>query len=217
MKLEEVLAKITKAEELTDEEKAFVKDWKPVDAEGLANSRAANARKDAEAKTIEAQTQIDKLKAEIAELKDSDLSDKEKSDKEFVKISDALIEAKKVIEDLEKTKVSMGRTHGIDKLMAGIRTVKGVDPELVRQGISRALNDVDLTDKDAVEKAIMAFKTGNPSVFLADSNSGAGSKGGGDSGTGTTYTREQIDNMSLDEFEKNQEAIGKQNAAGLIK
>ncbi len=86
MDIKEVIAKIVAGEELTDEEKKYLADWK--DDGRIPKSRLdqeIQRRKDAEGKGSELSAKVDELTAQIEELKNAGLTDAEKAKSEFSK------------------------------------------------------------------------------------------------------------------------------------
>lgn len=209
MKIEEVLAKVIKGEELTADEKAFAEKFETVDVDAVANSRAATARKDAEKKTAELQTQLETMKQQMDELRNKDLTADEKAKQATDKL---LLELETVKAESVAAKAqneSMSRQHEIDKIYSGIKVINGVSPDLVRSALASTLTDVDLTDKDTVKTKIDEFITGNQALIAADTGGGSGSTPPG--GVNTTgkrvYTRAELGSMSTDEFTKNEADI----------
>ena len=86
MELKEVIAKIVAGEQLTDDEKKYLADWK--DDGRIPKARLdqeIQKRKDAEGKQSELSAKVDALTEQLEELKSAGMTDAEKAKSEFSK------------------------------------------------------------------------------------------------------------------------------------
>ncbi len=219
MKIKDVLAKLGKHEDLTDEEKTFLADYVEPDVDKVANSRAAEARRDAEEKHNLTKEELEKLQKKLEEIDNSKLSDSEKVKKQIEELDKQLAAEIVKGEALEKKNTGLSRDHKIEKIMRTLRFVSGFDPESGKTLIANRLKDVDLDDKDAVAKVIEEFKAGNAALIAVDTDGGTGSDHTGDDGPTTkqTYTPAQIASMSPEDYQKHKVALKAAEAAGEIK
>ena len=166
MNIKDVLAKISKGETLTDEDKAIITDYDPDKA---VNSSAAAARKSAEAKLKEKESELQKLqdaielqRAEAEEKANANKPELEKLTKEMEKLKKGLADKETSVQQLIQEKRQMVRGGRIGRIMAGLKFVEGLDPEIVRLGIEKALatiGDEDLESEDTVNPILEAFKS----------------------------------------------------------
>lgn len=181
MNIKELLAKISKGEALTDEEKAFVAAYDP---EKVVNSTAAAARKSAEAKLREKEADLEKLKADIAALQaeaeekvNASKPELEKLTREMEKLQKGLADKESAVQQLIQEKRQMIRNGKISRIMAGLKFVEGLDPDIVRLGVEKSLaviSDDDLDSEDAVNPVLEMFKAKNKAILADTSGHGSG-------------------------------------------
>ena len=203
MNIKELLAKVTKGETLTDEEKAFVAAYDP---DKVVNSTAAAARKSAEAKLREKETELQKLNADIEALRveaeekaNANKPELEKLSKELEKLKKGLADKDAAYAKLESEKRQMIRSGKIGKIMSGFKFVDGLDPDIPRLGIEKALaeiKDEDLDTEELVKPVIDKFKASNKAILADTSGHGAGNPPKDGTG-GTSYSQQKpVDQMS---------------------
>ena len=129
MNIKELLAKISKGEALTDEEKAFVAAYDP---EKVVNSTAAAARKSAEAKFKEKEVELQKLQSDIEALRveaeekaNANKPELEKMTREMEKLQKGLADKESAVQQLVQEKRQMIRNGKISRIMAGLKFVEG--------------------------------------------------------------------------------------------
>jgi hypothetical protein len=186
MDIKAILAKAAKGEALSDEEKTALAAYDPDKA---ADSKAAAARKEAE-------KQRDALKAQLADL-ETKLEDAGNAGKSEVELLKKQVE--KLSKDLEGQKLAVTKAEGekralvrgtmLDRIMAGLKLVDGVDAALPRLALERALADVqdaDLESEASVKPVLDEFRAKNKALLLDDSGGGGGTppKDGAGSGGG---------------------------------
>ncbi len=194
MDLKFVLSKVAKGETLTDEEKTFIGEY---DAEKVLNSTAAAARKSAEAKLKEKETALQQMQADIEALR-AEAEEKANANKpEIEKLTRALETLKKQVADkdaafakLDQEKRQMIRGGKIGRIMAGLKFVDGLDSEIPRMALEKALaaiKDDDLEAEDLVKPIMERFKAANKAIFADTTGHGGGSppKDAGSQGTQT--------------------------------
>ena len=214
MNIKELLAKISKGEALTDEEKAFIAAYDP---EKVVNSTAAAARKSAEAKLKEKEAELQKLQSDIETLR-TDADEKanankpelEKLTREMEQLQKGLAEKETAVQQLVQEKRQMIRNGKISRIMATLKCVEGLDPEIVRLGVDKSLatlSDEDLDSEDTVNPVIEAFKAKNKAILADTSGHGGGGppNDGADAQRGLTMAK--INSMSPEEFLKQKDAI----------
>lgn len=225
MTIKDVLAKISKGEVLTDEDKAIITDYDPDKA---VNSSAAAARKSAEAKLKEKESELQKLqdaieaqRAEAEEKANANKPELEKLTKEMEKLKKGLADKETSVQQLIQEKRQMVRGGRIGRIMAGLKFVEGLDPEIVRLGIEKALaqiGDEDLESEDTINPILEAFKSKNKALLADTSGHGGGSPRKSEGGGAVDkMTMENIKNMSPEEFLKNKDAIWGAEMKGELK
>ena len=179
MNIKDILAKLMKKEDLTDEEKAFVEKF---DLQAELDRAAAAARKKSEADTKTAKGEAEALKSQIAELQ-KQLEDKgaegDKAKTEFSKLL-------KKVEALEKknaeNEAKIAANERMDVIVElakanGILPAKGISGSSLERLLDIAVGDTDVTDEDAMKAVFESFKAENPSMIAAAVKGGSGLKG----------------------------------------
>lgn len=179
MNIKDILAKLMKKEDLTDEEKAFVEKF---DLQAELDRAAAAARKKSEADTKTAKSEAEALKSQIAELQ-KQLEDKgaegDKAKTEFSKLL-------KKVEALEKknaeNEAKIAANERMDVIVElakanGIQPAKGISGSSLERLLDIAVGDTDVTDEDAMKAVFESFKAENPSMIAAAVKGGSGLKG----------------------------------------
>jgi len=225
MNIKELLAKISKGEALTDEEKAFVAAYDPDKA---VNSSAAAARKSAEAKLkekeaelLKMQTDIEALKVEAEEKANANKPELEKLTRELEKLKKGLAEKETAVQQLIQEKRQMIRGGKISRVMASLKFVEGLDPDIVRLGVEKslaAIGDEDLESEDVIKPILESFKAKNKAILVDTSGHGGGNppkNGGG--GANDTMTMKKVKEMSPEEFLKNKDKIWAADLKGELK
>jgi len=179
MNIKDILAKLMKKEDLTDEEKAFVEKF---DLQTELDRAAAAARKKSEADTKTARGEAEALKSQIAELQ-KQLEDKgaegDKAKTEFSKLL-------KKVEALEKknaeNEAKIAANERMDVIVElakanGILPAKGISGSSLERLLDIAVGDTDVSDEDAMKAVFESFKAENPSMIAAAVKGGSGLKG----------------------------------------
>lgn len=184
MSIKEILAKLTKGEPLTDEEKAVVAGYDPDKA---VNDAAAAARRKAEADLAALKKQYDEMKAAIdAEKAKADeenkakLTEAQKREADFKAMQAQLVALTKAKEDAERQSAAVKRSQAIRDAAkaAGITLApKTVSEKLFFSMLEASLGDVDVGKEEQLKTALESFKSENPGIIAAP-----GSGSGVDSG-----------------------------------
>jgi len=181
MDIKEILAKVTKAEALTDEEKQFLAGYDP---DKIVNSTAAAARKSAEAKLKDKESELQKLQSEIESLRaeseekaNANKPELEKLQRDMAKLTKSLADKESAFEKLAKEKQQLIRNGKISRIMSGLKFVDGLDQDIARLGIEKclaAISDDDLDSDDLVSPVLDKFKSANKAILADTSGHGAG-------------------------------------------
>lgn len=226
MDIKSVLSKVSKGEQLTDEEKQFLAGYDP---DKVANSTAAAARKSAEAKLKEKeaavqalQAEIDGIKADADEKANANKPEIERLSRELEKVKKQAADRETALQQLDKEKRKLVRGGKIARIMAGLTFVGNIDPDMPRLALETALaqvKDEDLDAADLVSPIVEKFKAANKAILADTSGHGSGNppkdegRGAGDK----TLTMEKLKGMAPDEFLRNKDAIWKEEQKGTLK
>lgn len=209
MNIKELIAKLAKGETLTDEEKQFVTDYDP---EKAANSAAAAARKKAEAELKAAREKAAELEAQLADAGNEGKTELEKLQKQVEKLNKSIADKDAAIAKAAADQKKSARDSKIGKIMSGMKLMDGVDQDLVRMALDRALGEVgddDLDKADVTKPILDGFIGKNKALIVGDAGGGGGTppKGGAGNGGSGTPTIAGIQSMSNAEFLKNKDAL----------
>jgi len=179
MKIEEIMAKIVKGEALSDEEKAFLKDFK-FDEGKIPKARfdeVNHAKKAAEDEAKKLKDQIEELTGKVEELssagKSADQKASEKAAKELKKLQDQLDAKTKEAEEATKAKTAMERKATVSELAA---KHKVIDSEYLDYMLNS--KGVDLKDEKAIASFAKELEKASPHLFKSDVKSGSGTGSG---------------------------------------
>lgn len=208
MNIKELLARMIKNETLTDEEKAFVAAYDP---DKVINSTAAAARKSAEAKLKEKETAMQQLQADIEALRaeadekaNANKPEIERLSKELEKFKKTVAEKDAAFQKLESEKRQMIRSGKIGKIISGFKFVDGLDSDIPRLGIEKALADIkdeDLDAEDLVKPIMEKFRASNKAILADTSGHGAGNPPKDGTGGTSSSQSKPVDQMSATERE----------------
>lgn len=188
MNITELHKKILDGTDLTDEDRAFLRDYDP-------NKDAASARRKAEKQLGEAQAEVERLNARVKELEDAAESKDGEKNVEIAKLSkqlstltDSFNAMKKEADEAKAETAKMQRSAAISEYAktAGLSPAKGIKEALFMRLFAEAVGETDLADTGAMEKAVAAFKADNPGLVAAGGarvpSSGKPSESGSDGG-----------------------------------
>ncbi len=182
MKIEDVLAKVGKGEELTDAEKAFLKDYKEPDVEAEVNSRSKKERVKLEKQIADLKTDMATAAEELESAKEGG-SEVEKLKREAEKNKTKL---EKAAADLEAANLSHAETNRTNALNGvEINWLKGVSPKYKDSVLQEAFEGIeteDLSDESIVTPIVKKIIANNERFITAEAAGGAGT-GTGEQGT----------------------------------
>lgn len=162
MKINDILKKIAKGEEITDEEKEFLGKYKePADN----SSEIANLKNQITALTSERDT----LKAKADEEENKNLTETEKLGKQITTLQEQVNALTAERDTLKQTAAENAFRHGIEELA---RKHKCNDVEYLLFKAQGA--KLDLTKETKVTEFMEGFKKDAPKFFDADVNNGGG-------------------------------------------
>jgi hypothetical protein len=183
MNLQSILDKIARGEELTDDEKAFLKEYnlqKTLDDAAAAARRKAEERAQAaEAAKDEAETKAREAQEALDAKEQEGKTDHEKLQAENERLKALVAERDAQIEALSKDKEGLTRDAKLGQIIAGsgIVFIDGVDGEAMTELLKGRFGDLDLDalDDDTQTNPILeAFKTGNEAIIADTSGHGSG-------------------------------------------
>ena len=178
MELRDVIAKIVAGEELTDEEKKYLADWK--DDGRIPKSRLdqeIQKRKDAEGRGSELSEKVDELTAQIEELKNAGLTDAEKAKNEFSK---QLGKLQKELEAASKQRDETAKELENLKFNAAVGEIAKKygfsDSDYLGYRLRSA--DIAIDDESGVSGFIRSLEQSSPQLFTSSARSGGGTASG---------------------------------------
>ena len=183
MKIKDILAKLAKKEQLTDDESKFLGEYDPDKA---VNDAAAAARRKAEEAAEAARVESDKIKTQLSDLQkkldDADkgkMSEAQKAKAEQDDLKKQLADLQNKFETSEADKARLARQAKVDEIIrgSGIQFVEGVDKSILTTALSGAFKDVkddDLVNDDVTKPIIEKFRVGNKAVIIDQSGHGSG-------------------------------------------
>ncbi len=176
MQIKDILAKVTKGETLTDEEKQALAGFDP---DAVVNSAAAAARKKAESDAAKAAQEAADLKAKLdaAMAKLTEAEGKGKTD--LQKLQEQVATLSRQVETANAEKAKLVRQQKLDDVIrsSGLQFVKEVDGSIMRSALVKefeGLPDDALADAEKVTPILNTFRARNKAVILDTSGHGAG-------------------------------------------
>jgi alanyl-tRNA synthetase len=180
MNIKEILAKLAKGEALTDEEKKTVAEFDP-------DKLAAAARKDGSKKVQELEAKLAEMQEQLESASNVGKTDAEKFKAEFEKAQKKLATMEAELNTTKADKAKFIRETKITGIMGKLKTVPGVDAEIVKMALAHKLagvKDEELDSDDAVTPILTAFRTANKALILDESGHGTGTKQDGSNRSG---------------------------------
>lgn len=193
MKIKDILAKVTKGETLTAEEKTFLEQFDP---DKSTNDAAAAARRKAEQDLQTATTTMATLQAQVGDLQKklddgntSKMTDLQKAQTQIETLTKQIGDLTKSIETEKGEKSTLLRQTKIDELAraSGIRFVNTVDAKIMNRALTSAfegLSGEDLADTSKVTPIIQTFRQVNKGVIVDTTGFGSGFTPDRTAGTG---------------------------------
>jgi len=172
MKIKDILAKVAKKENLTDDELKFLSEY---DEQKLTDAAAANARKKAEQERDGFKAQVEKLTGELEEAKKAG----ENGNDTIAKLQKDVAALLKANKDSEAKIAAQARADAIRKAVgsAKMSAAKGISAALFDSAVDAAFNGVDMNDAEVVKATLEKFKADNPALIAVDGIGGVGQQG----------------------------------------
>lgn len=195
MSIKDLLAKLTKGEAMNDEEKKTLAEFDP-------DKLAAAARKDGEKKAKDMEAKLAELQEQLEAASNVGKSESEKLKAEHEKAQKKLAAMESQLNATLAEKAKFIRESKVEKIMGKLKTVPGVDAEIVRMALAHKLQgvkDEELDSDDAVAPILTAFRTANKALILDESGHGSGTKNDGSNrsgGSGQTIKRSEFDALA---------------------
>jgi len=184
MKIGEVLAKIAKGDELSDEEKAFLESYKEPDADALANARSKKERLKHEKAREEQDAKITALEESLEEAK-SGGSELEKLQREVEKLTAKMETGTQALEAEKTAHAATQRANALGGVE--IPWLDGVNGSYRKTVLDTAFDGIetgDLADGD-ITGPIVAKIVADNAQFINSGKSGGAGTGGDEKGTST--------------------------------
>jgi chromosome segregation ATPase len=182
MEIKNILAKILKGEQLTDEEKAFVATYDPAkekDGVAAAARKAAEKERDeARQKAEEAQAKLDKIKADAEALQKKQEEEKLTAEERFANsikdLNAKLEEMNARAQKAEADRLALERKTTIlaEAKKAGVIPIKGVSSSFFDSAILSVTAGVNADDAEALKQAFESFKSENAALISTESPGG---------------------------------------------
>jgi len=165
MSIQDILAKIAKGEELTEDERSTVADFNPTD---VASRRVKEVQEKAAKEAAALKAQLDELQAKVDERDTAQLSEAEKLKRDVAKAQKALEQAKADAEAARKEAAQTQRNYALESVMGGIPWVDDAARAAGRILLQQQLSEVeDLSDATAVKPLVDAAKESVLSRLIA--------------------------------------------------
>jgi translation elongation factor EF-1beta len=181
MSIKDILAKFAKGDALNDEEKKAIAEFDP-------DKLAAAARKDGEKKAKDMEAKLAELQEQLEAGANVGKTEVEKLKAENEKAVRKLAELKTQLDTTLAEKAKFIRGSKLEQIAGKIKTVPGVDAQLVRMALEAklaGLKDEEL-DGDAVEPVLKSFRDANKAIIVDESGHGTGTKNDGSNRSGGT-------------------------------
>ena len=208
MKIKDVLAKIAKGEELSDEEKAFAESYDEPDLDAAANARSKKERLKHEKARKDLEAEIEALKEAVEESKAGG-SELEKLQREFEKLTAKNEQATQLLEAEKAARAESQRSNALGKV--AIPWMDGVNDAYKQTVISAAFEGIDTDDLgDAgVTGAVIEKIVADNAAFINSGKSGGagtGGEGGSAAAKGGKFTADNVGQLRGKELLDNLEA-----------
>lgn len=183
MNIKDILAKVAKGENLTDEEKAFLGGYDP---QAEIDKASAAARRKAEKERDDFKAKAEKNAADLAAAIEAQKNPQK--DDQLAKLAK---EVEKLTKKNAEAEAKLKATARMDAIRAaakanGAVAAEGISAEIFDMLLDRAVGEVDVGDEDALKGALEAFKSANPAMIADLGKQGVGGKGRPAGGAGVT-------------------------------
>ena len=207
MNIKELLAKVAKGEDLSDEEKAFIESYEEPDVDALANARSKKERLKHEEKRKALEDQIAELSESLEEAK-SGGSDLDKLQREVEKLNAKIEQSQQALEAEKAAHATTQRANALSKV--AIPWMDGVNDAYKQTVLNSAFDGIDtedLGDASVIGPIVDQIVSDNAQFVSSGKNGGAGTgsedKGGSASAgkitaenVGQLRGKELLDNLA---------------------
>ena len=203
MKIGEIIAKVLKGEQLTDEEKKALGEF---DLQKQIDSSAAAARKEAEQKAEAAKAEAAKLQKQIDDLNETikakdnaGKTDLEKANEQVATFAKQLKDLESKVQAAESEKSALVRNQKLDAVLskAGIQFIDGVDHGILKKAFAGMFDGIeDLDNEEVVKPVLNTFRVTNKGVIVDTTGHGSGNParvGGGSAAESDPSTMSDAD------------------------
>ena len=195
MKLKDLLAKLAKGEELSEEEKAFVESYEEPDVDALANARSKKERLKHEKERADLEAKLEELAESLEEAK-SGGSELEKLQREVEKINAKAEQAAQLLAAEREAHAGTQRANALGKV--AVPWLDGVNDAYKQTVINSAFDGIDTEDlADAsVTGPIVEKIVADNASFINSGKSGGAGTGGEEKGASGGETKITAENVS---------------------
>lgn len=204
MKIKDILQKIAKGEELTDDEKKFLEAFDPDAVAASARKKAESDAKKAIDEAAKLKTDLEKAQADLAKAQENSNKGKSELELKIEALSQTVKELTKAKEksDAEAARLSRSQKIAAIRKKHGINFIDGVDPAITDGAFERIFDGIDgLDDEDIVKLKVTEFRDANKAL-IADSGHGSGG------GNPADIKTQQAVNMPIEDRAKQLEEEG---------
>ena len=174
MTIKEILAKVARGEELSDDEKTFIETYEEPNLEAVANAKGKKERLKKEAKIAELQEMLAEKEAEIEDAS-STASEAEKLQKQFEKLNQKFEAAQTALEGEKSAHAQTMRSNALKSI--DVPWMPNIAQKYRDDVLSEAFDGIDtddLMDADVVKPIIANIMESQKSFISASTVSGAG-------------------------------------------
>ena len=202
MKIKDVLAKVAKGEELSEDEKAFVESYEEPDLDAAANARSKKERLKHEKAREDLQAKIEALEESAEEAKAGG-SELEKMQAMVEKLTAKNEQATQLLDAEKSARAESQRSNALGKV--AIPWMDGVNDSYRQTVLTSAFDGIDTDDlSDAtVTGAIVDKIVAENASFINSGKSGGAGTGAGEKGTAQNtgkFTAENVGQLKGQEL-----------------
>ena len=170
MDIKDILAKISKGEAFSDEERAEVG---KIDWQKIIDDNAASARRKAVEEAKTAKARVVELEAKVQELQDAATKDGIDKAGDIAKLTKQVEKLTASVEAANAERDALKRSQGIAEIMssASIKAAQGVADKGLRLLFETALGKTALDDEEAVKAVVEQFKKDYGGMIAAGGSS----------------------------------------------
>ena len=221
MSITELLKKVANGDELTDEERAEIASYQEPDPSDAIGKVKKIEREKAQKREAELSAELESLREQIDDME----TGTNKADQLAKKIERLEKKHKEALDRFEAEATAHRGTKRdiqIENLLNKHTWVDGEARNIAKSALQEKLKDVDdLSDATETDPALAGLVDSDfgKRLIMARSSGGSGSEGssGVNPGSTATFSIQQIQEMTPDEFKENEAAILKAEREGRIK